>query len=407
MASSPDQRLSAAIGALPTDAAQARAVEDQYQVPTYGKYPIVLARGQGAWVEDVAGVRYLDLYGGHCVALAGHCHPRIVAAIQAQAERLLFYSNVLYVDVRARAAKALATLAPEGLQRVFLCSTGTEANETALKIARKFTGRQVVVSASESFHGRTLGALGATGIPTYRDPAYPVPTCHRYAPHGDRDAWEAALRDDVAAVILEPMPSMGGIRAPARDWMRWLRTRTQDLGALLIFDEVQTGFGRTGTMFYGEHDDVTPDLITGAKGVAGGFPAGVTFVREDIAAGMQRGEQGTTFGGGPLAAAALAATAAVLRDEDLPARAQATGEALADALRGLAGVASVEGRGLLRGIELDRPAKPVVQALVDEHQILTGTCGGRANQIRLMPPLTVDLDDALQLVPALQQVLGT
>jgi len=399
-----DQRLRDALGDLPTDAATARDVEDHWQVATYAKWPIVLARGKGSWVEDVAGTRYLDLYGGHCVALPGHCHPRLVAAIQAQAERLVFYSNVLYVDVRALAVERLAALAPPGLARVFLCSTGTEANETAIKIARKHTKRRVIVSMQEGFHGRTLGSLGATGLPTYRDPAYPIPTEHRYVPYGDEAALLAALDEDVAGVILEPIPSMGGIQVAPASWFQALRRRADAVGALVIFDEVQTGFGRTGTFFFGEQVGVTPDLITGAKGVAGGFPVGVTFVREDLAARITKGEQGTTFGGGPLAAAAIAATARILTEEKLPANAERVGRVLRRELERVPGVVGTRGAGLLIGVDLDRPSAPVVRHLLEEHHILTGTSGD-PKQMRLLPPLTLTEKEALLLVPALASVL--
>ncbi len=400
-----DARLRNALGDLPSDAATARDIEDRWQVATYAKWPIVLARGQGSYVEDVTGRRYLDLYGGHCVALAGHGHPRLVAAIQAQAERLVFYSNVVYVDVRAMAVERLAALAPRGLARVFLCNTGTEANETALKIARKHTGRRLVVSMNEGFHGRTLGSLGATGIPSYRDPAWPIPTEHRYVPYGDEYALADAIDERVAAVIVEPIPSVGGIRLAPASWFQALRRRADAVGALLIFDEVQTGFGRTGTLFYGEQVGVTPDLITGAKGMAGGFPAGVTFVREDIAAEIAKGEQGTTFGGGPLAAAAIAATARILTEEGLPANAARVGRLLRRELEAIPGVVGTHGAGLMLGVDLDRPAAPVIRHLFDEHAILTGSSGD-PRQLRILPPLNLSESEALSLVPALRAVLS-
>jgi len=396
--------LEAAIGPVPAATDAIRTIEDACQVPTYAKLPIALVRGEGSWVWDADGTRYLDLYGGHAVALTGHCHPRVVEALRAQAGRLLFFSNVVYNDVRAAAVQALTDIAPEGLRSVFLCNSGAEANETALKLVRKHTGRKRIVSMVEGFHGRTLGALGATGIPGYRDPAYPIPTDHSYVPYGDADALAAAMGDDVAGVILEPIPSMGGIQVAEGSYFRALRTLCDEVGALLIFDEVQTGFGRTGTMWFGEHVDVTPDLITGAKGIASGFPAGVTFLREDLAAQVQVGEQGTTFGGGPLASAAIAATIACLRDEDLPANATRVGRALREGVEALPHVVSTSGLGLLVGIELDLPAKPVCRALVDEG-ILSGTSGGNANQIRLLPPLTLSEEEALDWLPTFERVL--
>ncbi len=442
--------------AVALDTAAIRAVEDTYQVPTYAKLPLALVRGEGCYVEDADGKRYLDLYGGHCVALTGHCHPRVVEAIREQAGRLLFYSNVVYNDVRAVAAERVAQLAPQGLRRVFFCNSGTEANETALKIARRATGRRHVISMADGFHGRTLGALGVTGASKYKHPTYPVPTEHVHVPYGDLDAVVAALRaQPVAAVMLEPIPSMGGIRVAPDAYFHGLARACADAGALLIFDEVQTGFGRTGRPFFahlfadatvsgadgedpeaaGAHAGATgdpgraadaagaahaagtahtpgaahavhPDLITGAKGLASGFPAGVVFVREDIAAAIGPGEHGTTFGGGPLASAAMAATAAVLVDEDLAANAARVGAFLQQQVSAIPGVRSVTGRGLLLGINLERPARPVVKALREDHGILTGGADD-PQQIRLLAPLVLTENQAATLVPALTAVLSS
>ena len=398
-------RLEQAIGPLPQHTSDIMLQEDRWQVPTYSKFPIALVRGEGCYVWDAEGKRYLDLYGGHAVALPGHCHPRVVAAIQAQAERLLFYSNVVANDVRAVAVKALTELAPAGLQRVFLCNSGTEANETAIKIARKFTHRMRVVSLADGFHGRTLGALGATGMPKYRDPSYPVPVQHDYVPYGDLAATAAAVGPDTAAVMLEPIPSMGGIRVAPRAYFEGLRALTRERGALLIFDEVQTGFGRTGTRFCGEHFGVTPDLVTGAKGAAGGMPAGVVFVREDVAATMKLGDQGTTFGGGPLACAAMAANVRTILAEDLPGNAARVGARWRTALAAVKGVESVAGLGLMVGVNLDRPAKPVVATLLSRG-FITGTCEALPNQLRLLPPLVLTDAMAAEFTAGLASVLS-
>jgi len=390
-------------GAAPTTA-DIIATEDAWQLPTYAKLPIALVRGQGSYVWDADGRRYLDLYGGHCVAIAGHCHPKLVAAVREQAGKLLFYSNVVYLDVRALAAQRVAALAPEGLRRVFFCNSGTEANETALKIARKHTARRRVISMADGFHGRTLGSLGATGLQKYRDPMYPLPVEHGFISYGDVEALRRAVDREVAAVILEPIPSMGGIRVADDAWFRELRAVCDRHGALLVFDEVQTGFGRTGRMFFGEHAGVTPDLITGAKGVAGGVPAGVVFVRESIASRVSHGEQGTTFGGGPLACAAMAAVAQILHDEDLPGNAARLGAHLSEQLAGVRGVVSVTGRGLMLGVNLSRPAKAVIGDLRGAG-FLTGGCEGDPNQIRLLPPLTLNADEANTFVSAMQAIL--
>ncbi|MCB9896820.1 MAG: aspartate aminotransferase family protein [Planctomycetes bacterium] len=378
--------------------------EDHWQLATYSKIPLVLVEGRGCWVTDVQGRRFLDLYGGHCVASVGHCHPRLVQAVQDQAARLLFYSNAVYSDVRAEAAEKVASLAPEGLRRVFFCNSGSEANETALKIARRHTGRRRIVAMREGFHGRTLGSLAVTGLPGYLDPSWPVPTDDTtWVPYGDVEALDAALGDDVAAVLLEPIPSMGGVQVAAPGYFERLRESCGARGALLVFDEVQTGFGRTGTPFFGEGVGVVPDLITAAKGAAGGVPAGVVFVREDVAAGIGSGEQGTTFGGGPLACAALAATADILRDEGLCANAAAQGAWLTDELLRVPGVRAVHGRGLLLGVDLDRDAKPVIAAL-REAGILVGSSKPKA-QMRLLPPLVLEREEAGLFVDALRAIL--
>jgi len=386
------------------ETAEIIAAEDAFQVPTYAKLPLALVRGEGSWVWDADGKRYLDLYGGHCVALVGHCHPKLVEAITEQAARLMFYSNVVYNDVRALAASRLAALAPEGLRRVFFCNSGTEANETALKMARRHTGRRWIVSMQEGFHGRTLGSLGATGPDSFRDPSYAVPREHRRVPFGDLAALSAAMDHDVAAVIVEPVLSMGGIRVADETWYRGLRTECDRVGALLLFDEVQTGFGRTGTRFFGEQVGVTPDLITGAKGVAGGFPAGVVFVCDDVVARIGPGDHGSTFGGGPLACAAMAAVAALIVEEDLPAHAAELGGWLSDALSALPGVVSVTGRGLLLGVNLDRPAKPVVTQLRELGVLVGGS--KLSGQLRLLPPLTLTHDEATEFVAYLADVLS-
>jgi acetylornithine/succinyldiaminopimelate/putrescine aminotransferase len=400
------EALERAVGPLAATAAEVREAESRWQLPTYAKADVVLAEGRGTWVTDIEGRRYLDLYAGHAVAILGHVHPRLVAAIRAQAGRLVFYSNVVYSDIRAHAVRLLAELAPPGLRRVFLCNSGTEANETALKIARKSTGRGKVVSMREGFHGRTLGSLAATGIPSYRDPAWPIPTEHGFVPYGDLPALEAAVDRETAALILEPIPSVGGIRLASDEYFRGARRACDRAGALLIFDEIQTGLGRTGTVWFGDAVGVVPDLLTLAKGIAGGFPAGAVLVREDLAARVALNEHGTTFGGGPLASAAIAATVRTIREEDLAGNARRVGEALAAATRAVPGVRGVVGRGLMLGVDLDRPAGPVVKALVGEGILVGGGGSSLPNQFRLLPPLNLSQEEVALFAPALGRVLG-
>ncbi len=373
------------------------ALEDAVTLPTYAKPPIALVRGEGTRVWDTEGREFLDFYGGHCVALLGHCPPRVVEAIEKQAGELLFYSNAVYSPVRAEAAQALVDLAPEGLGRVFWCNSGTEANETALKLARSFTGRSRVVAFESGFHGRTLGALAVTHGDKYHAPykdALPVTT---WLPFGDAEAVEAELAtEDVAAIILEPMQSMAGITEAEPAFYQTLREICDRTGTVLIFDEVQTGVGRTGTFTYGEHVGVTPDLITLAKSLGSGIPVGAVLVSDAIAATVKSGDQGTTFGGGMVAMAAVRATLDQIVDEGLMARAVEVFDRLANGLRQLDGVTEVRGRGCLLGVSLDRPAKPGAVAR-REAGVIVGTAD-RADTLRLMPPVTTtdaEIDDFL------------
>ncbi|MCU0727218.1 MAG: aminotransferase class III-fold pyridoxal phosphate-dependent enzyme [Planctomycetes bacterium] len=386
-----------------TDTAAIRAIEDEYLLPTYRKFPLALVEGCGSFVTDAAGRRYLDLYGGHAVAITGHCHPKVVAAIREQAGKLLFYSNLVYLEVRARAARALASFAPEGM-RSFLCNSGTEANETALKIARRHTGRPGIVAMERSFHGRTLGALSATELPPYREQAGPLVPGTTFVPFGDLAAAGAALGDDTAAVILEPIQSMGGVREAEAGYYRGLRDLCSARGALLVFDEVQTAPARTGAAFYGRHHDVLPDLITTAKGIASGLPCGLVLVAAHVASRVRHGEQGTTFGGGPLACAALAATLEVIVEEDLAGNARRTGDHLRDRLLATPGVREVRGRGLLLGAVLDRKATMIRDTLLDRG-IIVSTTEADPSVLRLLPPLTLTPEEADLFVDALRDVL--
>lgn len=373
------------------------ALEDAVTLPTYAKPPVALVRGEGTRVWDTEGREYLDFYGGHCVALLGHCPPRVVEAIREQAGELLFYSNAVYSPVRAEAAQALTDLAPAGLGRVFWCNSGTEANETALKLSRSFTGRSRVVAFDGGFHGRTLGSLAATHGDHYHAPYKAVLPETTFVPFGDAEAVEAALANgDVAALILEPMQSMAGITEAEPAFYQALRDVCDRTGTVLIFDEVQTGVGRTGTFTYGEHVGVVPDLITLAKSLGSGVPVGAVLVNDAIASTVKSGDQGTTFGGGMLAMAAVHATLRQIVDEGLMDRAVAIFDRLGAGLRATPGVTEVRGRGCLIGVSLDRPAKPVAAAL-REAGVIVGTAG-RPDTLRLMPPVTTtdaEIDDFL------------
>jgi len=374
-------------------------VEDEFLLDVYPKLPLTVVRGRGNRIYDEHGREYLDLYAGHAVSLTGHGHPRVLDAMRDQMDRLVFASNAVHVPSRARATVLLAAAAPEGLRRIFFVNSGAEANEAALKLARKHTGREKVVALEGGFHGRTLGALSVTALGSYRSAFRPMPGGVVFAPFGDAGAVLEAAGSDAAAVILEPIQSLGGVRMAADSFYRDLAAGLRERGTLLIFDEIQTGLGRTGRMWFGDHCGVVPDLITVGKGLGSGFPVAATLISERIAEGVKQGEHGSTFGGGPLASAAVAATLEVIQYEDLAGNAARVGAHLRRALGRIPRVTEVRGAGLLVGLVTDLPAKDL-QARLLERGALTGTCNDPA-VLRLLPPLTLTVEDVAQFVDLL------
>jgi acetylornithine/succinyldiaminopimelate/putrescine aminotransferase len=364
-------------------------IEEQYQVATYKKFPFVVERGEGVWVYTTSGERYLDLYGGHAVVSTGHSHPRIVKAISDQANRLIFYSNLVYNDARARAAKKLVETAPEPLAKAFFVNSGTEANENAMKIARMLTGRTKIISFEGGFHGRTPGSVSATGLSKYRQNVSPLLEGHIYAQFGNIESVEGLIDEDTAAVILEPIQSMGGVRMAGFEFYSALRQLCDDWGAMLIYDEVQTGMGRTGEFYFSGRNGVVPDMVSLAKGIASGVPMGAVLMTEAIAGEIKSGDLGTTFGGGPLACAALEATVDVIRDERLLENVQENSKYLFAELRKVVKlVEEARGLGYLIGIKFPSgTAKSVQQSLLDK-KIITGLSDD-PDVLRLLPPLTL------------------
>jgi acetylornithine/N-succinyldiaminopimelate aminotransferase len=363
-------------------------LEERYQVATYKKFPFVVERAQDVWVYTTEGDRYLDLYGGHAVVSTGHSHPRIVRAITEQAEKIIFYSNLVYSDVRARAAKTLVEAAPELLSKAFFVNSGTEANENAMKIARMLTAREKIISFEGAFHGRTPGSVAAAGLPKYRENISPLLPGHAQAPFDDIDMLARMIGHGTAAVILEPIQSMGGVRMGRPEFYKALREMCDAAGAMLIYDEVQTGMGRTGEFFFAGRDGVVPDMVTLAKGIASGVPMGAVLMTEDIAAEIKVGDLGTTFGGGMLAAAALEATVDVIREEGLLENVRENSAYLRSELEALGPVDEVRGLGYLMGIKFkDGKAKAYQQGLL-QHKIITGLSDD-TDVLRLLPPLTL------------------
>ncbi len=367
--------------------------EADWQLATYDKLPLHVVRGEGSRVQTADGRWYWDFYGGHAVALIGHSHPTWRRIVAEQAERLVFYSNVVYCPVRTAACRALVEFAPANLSRVFLCNSGAEANEAALKLARHHSGRPNIIAFEGSFHGRTLGALSVTHSEKYRRYALPEYGHTRFALWGE----VPTLDEQVAAVILEPVQSMAGMRTASREFLHGLRAECDRVGALLILDEVQTAWGRLGAHFAADFWNVRADLITSAKSAAGGFPVGVMLVDDTLARGVKPGDQGTTFGAGPLACAALLATQHVIAAEGLVARAREIEARVRAAFPG-----EVRGHGALLGLVFPDAAKPRVAALRDRG-ILTGGSDD-PHVMRLMPPLNLPFEAIDELGDALRSL---
>jgi N2-acetyl-L-lysine aminotransferase (EC 2.6.1.-) len=338
-------------------------LELQHGAGLYVSRGITLVRGAGAHVWDSDGRRYLDCTAAYGVASLGHCHPAVVAAISQQAATLIACSGSFGNDQRAWLYADLARVLPSGLTRVFFCNSGAEANEAALKFARLTTGRYGVVAARRGFHGRTAGALTATWEPKYREPFEPLLPGFTYVPYNDEAALEAAITDNIGAVILEVIQGEGGVRPATTAFLHRAYELCRERGALLILDEVQSGFGRTGTFFACEAIGITPDILTLAKGIASGFPMGAVALGERVGR-LSPGQHGTTFGGGPLACAAARATLQVMVETNLPAQVARLGALFLERLRALPSrrIQEVRGRGFMIGIELTEPAAPYLAA---------------------------------------------
>jgi acetylornithine/N-succinyldiaminopimelate aminotransferase len=355
---------------------------------------------------DVFGVEYVDLMAGWGVTCIGHSHPALVRAIAEQAGRLMQTTNIFYTLPQLDLCDRLAELTPAPITRTFLTNSGTEAVEGALKLAHRATGRKVYVSTRGAFHGRTLGALQVIGTPKHRDPYAPLLPEQVLVPFGDLAAARRAVDASVAAFIVEPVQGEGGVNVPAPDYLRGLREICDAAGALLIFDEVQTGIGRTGKWFACEHDGVDPDVMTLGKGLGGGFPVAAFLTTEAVAETVALGDHGTTFGGNPLACAAAIATFHVVEEEKLVARAAELGARLQQRLLDFAAAnpevaATARGRGLLQGLVLrDAAHAAELPARAIERGVLVNVTAG--NVVRFFPALNIPEDD---LWPALEIVL--
>ena len=384
------------------------AREEEFQLATYKKFPFAPVRGEGSWVETSEGERFLDLYGGHAVCATGHCHPRVVEALREQAGRLLFYSNVVYSDVRAAAAEKLVGCAPEALTKAFFCNSGTEANENAMRMARMKTGRERVITFTGGFHGRTADSISATFLGKYREIGKPNVPGHVCAEFGSIESVAELADETVAAVMLEPIQSMAGVRVAPPAFYQDLRRLCDERGMLLVFDEVQTGVGRTGSWFFAGSEaagGVVPDVITLAKALGSGVPVGACLTSEAVASAIRENDLGTTFGGGMLAMSAVSATLEAIEEDGMLENALAVESFLRENLTGVEGVAAVHGRGLLLGVEFAEPVAGRVNKALLERRIITGTSSD-PKVLRLLPPLCVTTEEAGLFVAALKEILA-
>ena len=375
--------------------------EDQYQLATYKKMPIAAERGEGVWIYTSEGDKYLDLYGGHAVAGTGHCHPHVVDAIRKQAGELLFYSNLVYSNARARAAEKLVSIAPSPLAKTFFCNSGTEANENAMRMARMATGREKIITFSGGFHGRTADAISATFLGKYRELGKPNVPGHLQAEYGNIDSVSELADDTVAAIMLEPIQSMAGVRMAGAGFYRSLRTLCDERGIVLIYDEVQTGVGRTGQWFFAGSDaggGVVPDVVTLAKALGSGVPVGACLVTDAIASHIKENDLGTTFGGGMLAMAAVTATLEAIENDRMLENVRRVESYLRARLRELEQVVAVHGLGFLLGIEFRENAAAVHKRLL-ERKIITGTSSD-PRVLRLLPPLCLTEEQVDEFVLA-------
>ncbi|MFB3786343.1 MAG: aspartate aminotransferase family protein [bacterium] len=391
-----------------TESIQAQA--EKYLVQNYGPRNLALTRGQGAYVWDQEGRRYLDLLCGLGVNNLGHCHPKVVAAIQKQAQTLLHVSNLYLIEPQVRLAKLLVEHSPA--DRVFFCNSGTEAVEAAIKLARRYSydrhgpGRHTLITLQNSFHGRTLGSLSATGQTKYQKGFEPMLERFVNVPINDLAALRAAVDGTVCAVLLEPVQGEGGIHPCRPEYLRGVRELCDQHNLLLMFDEIQCGLGRSGRLFAADEFGVEPDVITLAKSLAGGVPIGAMLAKEEPAKALVAGTHAATFGGNPLSCAAGVAAFQTLLDEKLPERSQAVGgrfkERLLQLQRKHAAIVEVRGLGLMIGVQLAFPAAEA-QAFLRERGILAGVAG--PDVLRFLPPLIVDENELLASADALDEFL--
>lgn len=384
---------------------------EKYYLPVFGRYQMVMELGQGCRVWDNEGNEYVDAFAGIAVNSLGYNHPVLVKAISEQAAKLMHCSNLYYTEIQAKALRVVAEAT--GMDRIFFANCGAEGNEGAMKLARKYgvskaPTKYKIISADESFHGRTFDTLAATGHDYYHVGYGPLSPGHVLVPYGDIKALEAQMDDDVCAVLLEPIQGEGGVHVPSDEYLQQVRALCDKHDALLIFDEVQTGVARTGKWFAYMHSGVKPDILTFAKGIGGGFPVAGFAVPERLAYVFKPGDHGGTFGGNPLACAAVYATLTTIKSEGLVDKVAEKGEYFKNELRKLQEkypdkVTDVRGCGLMLGMEVAGEGKPIVESCLANNVIVNCTAG---NVIRIVPPLIISREEIDIVVAALDKALA-
>ncbi len=395
----------------PATNAEIISLTDRYVMKTYGRFPVAFVRGEGCRLWDVGGKAYLDFVAGLAVCNLGHCPPRVVRALQDQAARLLHVSNLYHIPAQSQLARKIVEHSFG--DRVFFCNSGAEANEGAIKLARRYEhvvrggDRFEILTMKNSFHGRTMATVTATGQEKFHKGFEPLLEGFRYVPFDDSQALEKAVRDETCAVLVEPIQGEGGVMVPADGYLPFVRKLCDERDLLLIFDEVQVGMGRTGTLFAYEQTGVVPDVMTLAKGLAGGVPVGALVAREDVAAAFVPGTHAATFGGNPLASAAGLAALEALLEDGVMENGRRVGTHLRAGLERTAGrhplrVQEVRGRGMMFGMEMTRPGGDVVEACLSRGLLINCTAD---RVLRFLPPLVATEEDVDEMLEILDQAL--
>jgi len=380
--------------------------EDQYLGNLYQRFPVTIEKGLGSHVWDTDNNEYIDCMGGYGVALVGHRNERVVNAIKSQIDKVITVHSSFYSKTREEFLQTLIDTAPSGLSQVHLNNSGAESIEAAIKFARKFTGKKKMVAMKGSYHGKSMGALSLTFNPKYREPFQPLVEEVSFSPYGDVDALQNVVDKDTAFVILEPIQGESGIHVPPEGFLQEVRKICDENDSLLIFDEIQSGLGRTGSMWASEHWKTVPDIMCLAKGIAGGVPMGATLVRPDILAVIKKGEHSSTFGGNPLACAAGIATLQALTQDGLVENAKSAGEKFLQGLEKLKSkhkiIREVRGKGLMIGVELKFEVKDILMEGIKNGLLLLYS--GR-NILRFLPPLVISEEDIVKTLQILDDLL--